>query len=85
MKKIVIVLALAALVPAFTSCKKTCSCTITTKSTVTDPSMQGEVPSNFMDGTATGTQETMGKCSDLNNTVTQNMIWYKVDQITECK
>lgn len=71
--------------PAFTSCKKTCSCTTTTKSTITDPSRQGQVPSNFMDGITTNTQETKGKCSDLNSKNTQNVPGMRFDITTECK
>lgn len=77
MKKVLLVLAVVAMVAAFTSCSKTCSCTSTTTQKVLDPSFfdydQEEINRIETPITATATGKYKGKCSDQNSKVSQNI------------
>lgn len=82
MKKVIIMLGIAAMVAAFAGCKKTCDCTVTTKTVFTDE-LWGE--DGDMDGIITTKIETKGKCSDLDGKQVQNMMGMKMITETKCK
>lgn len=90
MKKIIFGIFFVAIsVVAFTSCEKTCTCTITQTNEVLDPSFfdydQGDIAMYERPSTATTTGKYKGKCSDQNSTVTQTNAVAKQTTVIECR
>ena len=89
MKKVLLGLAVIAMMASFTSCKKTCTCTVTTQNKVLDPSWfdndAAEIAEFETPQVATATGQYKGKCSDQNSTVTQSNAVYSQTVTAECK
>jgi hypothetical protein len=76
MKKVLLGLAVIAMMAAFTSCKKTCTCTATTTNKVLDPSWYDNDPEWIAEVetpiVTTATGQYKGKCSKQNQSATQS-------------
>ena len=89
MKKLLLVAAVMGAAMVFTTaCTKTCNCTARTEVEIADPDNYDEDMYEMMkqnNMSSTGTQETKGKCSDLDGTVTQTVWGIREKTITTCK
>ena len=76
MKKVLLGLAVIAMMAAFTSCNRTCTCTATTSNKVLDPSYYNNDPELIARAetpiVATITGEFKGRCSKQNQHATQS-------------
>lgn len=76
MKKVLLGLAVIALMAAFTSCKKTCTCTATTNTQVLDPSWYDNDPEWIAEvetpSVITTTGQYSGNCSKQNSSASQS-------------
>ena len=72
MKKVLLGLAVIAMMAAFTSCTKTCTCTATTQNKVLDPTGWSQEDIDWIEQpqTITATGQYKGNCSKQNSTAT---------------
>ena len=89
MKKLLLVAAVMGAAMVFTTaCTKTCNCTARTEVEIADPDNYDHEMYELMMGNtveATTTAETMGKCSELDETVSQTVWGIRQKTITTCK
>lgn len=89
MKKVLLGLAVIAMMAAFTSCKRTCTCTATTTNKVLDPSMYNNDPEWIAQVetpiVTTATGQYKGKCSKQNQSASQTTSYIEQKVEVVCK